>query len=173
MNTADFHLVVRNDNHCPNCRCWYITLDQDLDKLQSAEVTWEDEWVRKRNGDKFQTVNIIPNHEYDLSEWKLASNKNIDVNVKYLSLRISVDKNQCCPNNVQFYVTFCENIDDAYLNMGIYLSEEELLNVSDGYWKPDDDDDDDDDKKGEFYIIQPLEEGVGLCLNDMGLNDIF
>jgi len=52
-NLASFHLVIRNDNHCPPCRYWYLTTTKD-DKPQTGDVTWIDEWPRRRNGDKYQ-----------------------------------------------------------------------------------------------------------------------
>lgn len=50
MNAATFHQIVRNDNHCPTCRRWFLTVTKDTEKLQSGYVTWIDEWARRKNG---------------------------------------------------------------------------------------------------------------------------
>lgn len=163
MNIASLHLVIRNDNHCPTCRLWYLTTGTDVTKLQSGIVTWEDEWVRRRNGDKYQTINIIPDIKYDLSEWKLKTNSEINVNVSCLLLQINIDKNEWCPDNIKFYISFHENNEGVYTKAKEKLEDEELENLKNGYWKQNSY----DEHKGKFFIIIELESDKEICLNDL------
>lgn len=161
MNSASFHLVIRNDDHCPICRRWYLTTTKD-DKPQTGDVTWIDEWVRRRNGDKYQTINIIPDKQYDLSEWKLESNPELNINASHLLLKIRVDKNEYCPDNIKYYVSFYKTSDDAYRGATKYLENTELSKLKTGYWK----EYDDEPHIGDFFIIIKLEKDEEICLND-------
>ena len=138
FNVASFHLVIRNDNHCPTCRRWYLNVKRDDEKLQNDLVEWEDEWVRRRNGDKYQKINIIPNFKYDLSEWSLDSNKHLNVNVTHFLLIIKINKYKWCPKNIKFYISFYDKKIDAYNAASKFLNKSELTNIENGHWQKDD-----------------------------------
>jgi len=164
FNVASFQLVIRNDNHCPTCRRWYLIVEKDIHKLQSGSVEWFDEWVRRRNGDKYQTINIIPELKYNLSEWKLNSNEEINVNVTHFLLQIKINKYKWCPKNIKFYISFHESGKNAYHRAKEILSNSELGNLKNGYWKNDINNEDND--KGQFFIIVKLKPNENICLND-------
>src|SRR5579863_876262 len=96
-NIASVHLCIRNDEHCPTCRKFFITLhnsgDGNIHKPGKSE--WVDEWIRRRNGDKYQNIYITPNEVYNLSgDWSLYIGCNLDigcghgvVNIQYLLLK--------------------------------------------------------------------------------------
>jgi hypothetical protein len=83
MEYAFFHLRVRNDNKCPICRKHYISLHKTADEahkeasnyLDALEIEnlkrgcpiWVDEWERRRNGDKYQVCEAIPEIVYNLA----------------------------------------------------------------------------------------------------------
>ena len=133
MTYLFFHKMIRNDEHCPNCKRYYISFydtledayirakdeivedtDVDLILLKEGYSVWVDEWVRRRNGDKYQIVKIKPNEIYDLCE---DLSNGFDINhseMKFMVLRIDVNKSYACPNNIEFHISFYESIDKAY-----------------------------------------------------------
>jgi hypothetical protein len=146
MNTADFHLVVRNDSHCPTCRMWYFKVYKS-NLQQSGNVIWVDEWVRRRNGDKYQTITIIKDKIYNLSNYSLESGNDIGAAaVTHAVVFISVDKSKWCPDNIVFSISFHENIEGA-------------AKVNDSF-------------SGEYdeniysYVIE-LKDNEEICLNDL------
>ncbi len=63
---AYLHKRVRNDEHCPNCRKYYLTVcETQQHSFKHPELTltsntvWEDEWVRRRNGDRYSYQPIV------------------------------------------------------------------------------------------------------------------
>lgn len=161
MNVATFHQCVRNDYHCPTCRVWYLKVSKDTDKLQLNTVEWIDEWVRRRNGDKYQTINIIPDVDYNLSAWSLNTNSNMDVNATYLLLWININKKGYCPDNIIFHVNFYESESKAY-EEAKNLSGTNLECFTDGYFKQSKS----NESKGKFFIVLKLEENTKICLNN-------
>lgn len=193
------HKEIRNDNHCPECRKHYISAHEkfndaydnetykiyDLDleneaKFKKGEPIWINEWVRRRNGDKYHIVSPLLGKVYNLqnfdvtkyeesdteddteddtdddaenntdidtdkktNEYSIASstecsqnilitksdiNKSIDTsidNIKlhesktidnvlgYMLVYIIVDKEQECPYNIKYLVTFHSTLEDV------------------------------------------------------------
>ena len=75
---AYLHQRIRNDEHCPNCRKYYLTVyetQQDcFERCPELTLTnntvWEDEWVRRRNGDCYSYQPIVFGLEYDLNSFE-------------------------------------------------------------------------------------------------------
>ena len=87
-----YRYKVRNDEHCPICRQPILSFhnsitdaydeaekcikDRDEDEdalipnLLNGDSIWIDEWVRRRNGDLYQIVKIIPDKKYNSVEWE-------------------------------------------------------------------------------------------------------
>lgn len=81
------HKSIRNDDHCPICRRYYISVHntfdeayteaaQDIDSeyledLREDQVLWIDEWVRRSNGDKYHIFKITLDKEYDLHDYNI------------------------------------------------------------------------------------------------------
>lgn len=115
MYYIKLHTSVRNDNHCPTCRLHHITL-----KYSSLDISdgpkWVDEWVRRSNGDLYHTFKIIVNETLALDSYDVTGGTyiNPDAQNVYLALSIFVDKEQWCPDNICFKISFHENIEEAY-----------------------------------------------------------
>jgi hypothetical protein len=80
--------MVRNDDHCPICRRYYVSIhktleetyeeivkcmtdefkSEQLEDLKQGKSLWVDEWVRRRNGDSYQILKIIPEKIYCLND---------------------------------------------------------------------------------------------------------
>lgn len=134
------HKRVRNDDHCPICRVYFVsfhkswedayntgvnkiksqegwlseeTVNEALDDLKKDSCCWIDEWVRRSNGDLYQIKSIAPDKvEYDLMEINCRENK--EKECKYMTLHIEVDKKEYCPDNIKFSVTFHKSIEDVH-----------------------------------------------------------
>ena len=65
------HLCIRNDSHCPICRMWYVTIVKEEERFEES-FSWVDEWVRRRNGDKYEELYIKEDYEYNLQDWSLS-----------------------------------------------------------------------------------------------------
>ena len=128
MAYMNFHLQVRNDNHCPTCRQFFITLNDTLDdadrnsgcseSLRDGQSVWVDEWVRRRNGDLYQIIKVVPNELYDLSDNDMRNNlDNTNFSNQYMFLHIKIRKNRCCPDNIKFYISFHETLNEDELKM--------------------------------------------------------
>ena len=131
MRFLTFHKKVRNDDHCPVCKRYYVSvhrtqasacgqLDTDkfsakqLKRLENGEAIWIDEWVRRSNGDRYQILRIVPEESYHLnnlaSYCDLSSDaKDIGVcgdDLRYMLLHVHVDKAEICPDNVILCISF-------------------------------------------------------------------
>lgn len=84
------HKCVRNDNHCPTCRCYTLSLhptrsaaiakgvelictsnehsnvEAEVRELETTGSTWVDEWVRRSNGDWYQVQRVALDTVYPL-----------------------------------------------------------------------------------------------------------
>ncbi len=141
MQYVLFHLQVRNDYHCPNCKQPIILCDdtvqniferamayidkelesRDVDLLKDGYSIWIDEWVRRRNGDKYQIFKIKLNREYDLRNLSRdlgnsLNNDNTDQHnlARYLLLHVRVRKLDDCPDNIIYYISFHKDLESAY-----------------------------------------------------------
>jgi hypothetical protein len=163
---ALFHVQVRNDDHCPSCRRFYVsfsdTPDQNLDNF-----TWEDEWVRRRNGDGYISKRIKCRQKYDLNDLSLLekqyNNFRSTLLPKYMVIQIHVLRQEWCPENIQFYVTFfsgkkkavkfCLNeigIESISAHHTLYQGKPLFLGK----------------KSGVYYHVVPIKNNDTLCLND-------
>ncbi len=131
-------LRVRNDDHCPICRVPFVSfhssfdnayskLLSDLDpenkdfernkiKLAKGKSIWIDEWVRRSNGDRYQIIELSSSVKYNLNDLDTGCLKSdiSNKNIKYMLLRIKIRTQLDCPNNVRYYVSFYETIDQIY-----------------------------------------------------------
>jgi len=85
MTFAFIHVCIRNDEHCPTCRKYYVTCFDDLDEacdykhlderdlLKRGGVLWVDEWERRRNGDRYEVFEITSGRIYALNEWFISN----------------------------------------------------------------------------------------------------
>jgi hypothetical protein len=183
------HLMIRNDEHCPICRRYYISLhstlkdvlnyfssielENELDEtdkhmLETGGPIWIDEWERRRNGDKYQIVEIKKNKIYNLRNYHINdydqyyvnfdnffdkdlndneynddsedesendddenddnddndnNNNNNDSDnddneenegINYMLLHIHVNRNEWCPDNIVFNISFYESLAEAF-----------------------------------------------------------
>jgi hypothetical protein len=133
MSYILFHYQIRNDYHCPSCRqptvyvcesieeaCnkfkqFNIESERNLEILRNGEPIWIDEWERRRNGDLYQIVKIIPDITYipnlnNLNEHDSILEKDQNM-VKYMLLHIVVDPSEWCPYNIKYYMSFHETLE--------------------------------------------------------------
>ncbi len=120
---ALIHKIVRNDEHCPVCRRYYITvydnlddlykyLDQihleqkDLDILKATSRVWVDEWVRRRNGDLYVVTPVILDEEFIPRNPPNPIIKTQIYQCNYMLLNIMVDQEEYCPDNIVFRISF-------------------------------------------------------------------
>jgi hypothetical protein len=74
---------------------------------------WIDEWARRRNGDKYQTITPDVNIIYNLSNYSLKAGSNVNVNVTHAVVYVVVNKSVWCPDNINFFISFHESEEDA------------------------------------------------------------
>lgn len=112
---AYLHQRIRNDEHCPTCRTYYLTVFEN--KMDCAVLyekgnnsVWVDEWIRRRNGDRYTIQPINYEKNYDLNEFdELEYDEIPNISAKFILLHIIIDKNEDCPDNIKFNVSFYEN----------------------------------------------------------------
>jgi len=181
------HKSVRNDDHCPICRKYYVTLHKNmtsaleaakeclgeedeydtaehLNRLKEGQAVWIDEWVRRSNGDLYQIVKPDLDTWLDLSQEQENSKEAHDV--KYMMLEICIDKTEWCPKNIKFEASFHTTQEQARLMLpndiyDLYQTVKQdisQLNESDTWWVK-------QDGVGCHYQILKLEVGKRICLN--------
>ena len=112
---AYLHQRIRNDEHCPTCRTYYLTvfenkIDCDMLYEEGNNSVWLDEWIRRRNGDRYTIQPINYEKNYDLNEFdELEYDEIPNISAKFILLHIIIDKNEDCPDNIKFNVSFYEN----------------------------------------------------------------
>jgi len=127
---ALIHTMIRNDEHCPICRRYYISVHKskedalnqltDLEEKQSEQLktynhVWIDEWERRRNGDDYEIIKITSDKIYNLHKLsKDVYKEGKEGEVKYLFLHINVNKNKWCPDNLNYKISFHTTKDKAY-----------------------------------------------------------
>lgn len=135
------HMRVRNDDHCPRCRRYYVSFhtswdnayktaidDIDEDHEDEPEKTdkikkelqesccWIDEWVRRSNGDLYQIRPVLSGMQWNLS---VTDIQNYSVNTiigkapSYMGVYIKVDKSLDCPDNIQFSIVLNSSFEKA------------------------------------------------------------
>lgn len=187
MSVLLVHKCVRNDYHCPTCRCYYISIhkskddaiklagdevfDDDLDQLKKCNKVWIDEWVRRCNGDLFSIIDIVRDTTYDLSDidvFNIEVQSNIDT--QYMILNIKVRKSEWCPDNILFGASFYHTQDEAYEHLINDFMIENLdyeplhKNKLNPIWIANPDS---GDKDGDFYQIVELKYSEPIYVNGL------
>jgi hypothetical protein len=128
------NLCIRNDDHCPNCRKYFVSIhktkeealtktkknlmvnsnyhDSKFDELCLNSSCWIDEWKRRRNGDLYNVVNIDPEKQIDLPGYfdnvDEIEDDYDDADIKYMLLSVQIRNLKICPSNIKFAITFYE-----------------------------------------------------------------
>lgn len=195
MNYVLLHKKIRNDEHCPTCRKYYISLhedkqkayvaasedieDDDLKILKRDDYVWVDEWVRRRNGDLYQVIPLELDRIYELGE-PISVMKESDMSnehARFMLLHIVVDKTQWCPENIRFMISFYSSKDK---NIQVDLDDSRMNNLLDlkpvlrklkeyHWWSDSDTETSEDlalnDAKWEYYQMIPIEPAEEIYLN--------
>jgi hypothetical protein len=111
---AYLHQRIRNDEHCPNCRKYYLTIyetQQHCFKHPKLTLTnntvWEDEWVRRRNGDCYSYQSIVLGLEYDLNSFEdMECEQKKYEDIRFILICKTVDITLYCPYNIKYSVWF-------------------------------------------------------------------
>lgn len=178
MSYLFVHKRVRNDDHCPSCKRYFVTIYNDakeiyemcdlygdkLDELMESSTVWIDEWVRRGNGDRHTIVPIYTGREYDIA---LAHNirpkpSAPDENVKYMLLHITVDHKKWCPDNITFHATFYKTMDDLKEDQVDHLNIEKFNEQT--LWIPKSER---DIKNGDFYQIIEIKPTETIDINSL------
>ena len=177
-----FHKQVRNDDHCPICRIYNISVHEtmeeaielvkkhpivtgnigeeiDMTVLPKGEVLWIDEWIRRRNGDAFQIIPVSENVQYDLSQREFNWESKTSGNLDFLLVHTAVNKHEYCPDNIQFDISFHSTAEIAAEQAELELDDENTLKDKGSVWISDGDVD------GDHYQIVKLVYNETVCLN--------
>ncbi len=133
------HKCVRNDEHCPNCRKYYISIHDTFDdiknyvkykikssknrkKLYINKELWIDEWIRRANGDLYTIVKISPNKIYNLHDPTDSINNGNDIydynlHFTHIFLHVNINNNNECPRNINYKISFHTSYDMAFKNI--------------------------------------------------------
>jgi hypothetical protein len=149
------HICIRNDEHCPSCRQYYITLcnsleeccelSPDPDRIQRGLSVWVDEWIRRRNGDFYIAKQVEPSVNYDLCNLEDTDFRISDgsFNPGWVVITTIVDRQKWCPENINFHVQFFATKGHAYIylfNDYDWSSESKRKFVKEHvHWESDDD----------------------------------
>lgn len=184
------HKVIRNDEHCPICRKYYISFhnnkndtlifakniidDDNLKTLENNNYLWIDEWVRRSNGDQFNIFPIKKNKAFDLAN-SIYNTFEDPLPPKFMLLNIQVDKSLWCSDNIQFYIEFHDTVEAAFSRSDLHDNfKDDLLNFRPVWSNIKDDYSDDidlskpntDNSKGVFHQIIPIELNKQIYLNE-------
>jgi hypothetical protein len=111
---AYLHKRVRNDEHCPNCRKYYLTVCETQqhcfkhpELTLTSNTVWEDEWVRRRNGDRYSYQPIVSGLEYDLISFEDTECEQEKYEyIQFILICKTVDTRLYCPDNIKYSVWF-------------------------------------------------------------------
>jgi hypothetical protein len=163
-----------------------------INKLKRGKSVWIDEWVRRSNGDLYQILKITPNQKYDLHDpddfddvdLQRIDDKKNDSKIQCLLLHINIDKSEWCPDNINYYISFHNTIDDAcderlhclstsedkmksiWINKTIASAASAASAASVGGKDDMFNSSKDKDSAGDYYQIIKLEYDKLICLND-------
>lgn len=107
----EFHCCVANDLGCPECRQTVLTPEfQD----SVSPWRWVDEWVRRRNGNAFETLRVNAEEKYVIknARMKLLNKGEDRAFVNYVLLECKANPNKWCPDNVVYSMTFLEYLPE-------------------------------------------------------------
>lgn len=125
MAVVVIHQRFRNEEHCPTCRVWYIAAfpsmdsalqgtfpdDPDLaETLRNNRTVWIDEWIRRRNGDRYTLIPFILDQEVKLPVF-LHDNLESCISLPdklWLKVLFHIRKDLSCPENIKYRITFHE-----------------------------------------------------------------
>jgi hypothetical protein len=176
-----FHKRVRNDEHCPTCRMYYLSFHDTVksavsdlcgkmddiveaennveERLLKGSSVWIDEWVRRRNGDWYQVATITSNVNYEVAYGFLSGltqDNKINTNIRYMRLQTKINKKEWCPDNIQFFVEFFASKDEC---------EKALKQKSDYFMEGDENEEEKDENVTSHYAIIPIQ-----CKDTIHLN---
>lgn len=200
MEYLHYHLQIRNDYHCPRCRQPFITMLNSSDNplftpdFLTSEPEWIDEWVRRRNGDLYQYLKVIPGKIYDLSKNNIANDSCSDTHIdydntmnndeiingciddeandtiKYMFLHVRVRSREWCPDNIKYYISFYRTLKAVCIAAKDmkYIDDRiiELKNFNKIWINKNKTDGNIDPDGGDFYQIIKLEHNKELNLNE-------
>lgn len=139
----DIHLRVRNDERCPHCRRFFLTynlIPEKLTEKQQSCVTWEDEWIRRRNGDRYQSIVPIFGKTYDLLNWDVREDTTMFADESndteqtyddmtesiYMCVYESFDDEQYCPKR-DIFVSFHKSEKEAVEKTFRFITQKECI----------------------------------------------
>lgn len=78
--------------------------------VKGENTEWYDEWIRRRNGDRYtvQPINYGINYYLNLFD-EMDCDEISCTMAKFMLLHIVIDKTEYCPNDVEYNVSFYEN----------------------------------------------------------------
>lgn len=87
----------------------------ELKALAACQSVWIDEWIRRSNGDRYQILPIIPNKINNLKRIVDVADigKKCSEKIKYVLVNIDFDKEADCIDDIDIYVSFHENAENA------------------------------------------------------------
>lgn len=174
------HKEVRNDYHCPICKQYYVTLYYDIKKasrngkFKLNDIVWVDEWVRRRNGDKYHLFEVIPNNIYDLQNYDITEDtKNIVVApaseiIQFMFLHVILDTLKWCPDNIKYEFSLHTSFNNAFELGSSFLKtsiDKEKLEQLQPVWIDKNIDNSQKHKCGAFYQIIKINYDETICLN--------
>jgi hypothetical protein len=101
---------------------------------------WIDEWVRRRNGDRYTIQPIKLYKKYNLDKFEEEYDNDFEKNSEEYGqpnlflLRVEIDEREWCPDNIKIFITFLDKKEDIYLNM--YKEDKQLLLENNELWIP-------------------------------------
>ena len=134
---AYLHKRIRNDEHCPNCRKYWLTVFESQQQFYQQQLyqqqlsyenipllncdnkhtIWVDEWIRRRNGDQYTIQPINYELSYNLNNFEdYELNNGPNINATHMLLHIIIDNDKDCPDNIMFDIKFydCERFSVSY-----------------------------------------------------------
>lgn len=175
------HIQVRNDDHCPVCRIYTITVEtdkkvllqkfekqildygdeQDASTLRKHGNVWIDEWVRRRNGDFFSITPIEADAymflDIDTEDKKILQTQ---THCRLGLLHVEIDDSLFCPNNIKFYLschlTFTDLLQQQLPQYRNTLRINRTLGIPQKQ-----------SRGGQFFHIFDLRSGRSTVLNDL------
>ncbi len=180
------HKCIRNDEHCHNCRQYYISIHNtindikhfistDLTKLQISELCknkelWIDEWERRKNGDMYNIIGIEPNKIYNLNNLNFDSYDSTYTCFTHLFLHINIDKSKSCPENINYKISFYTSYESVIESSFKYFSDhtnicsskyKNIKQINNFFER----DKEQNDGSGDYYKILKINVGEKIHLN--------
>jgi len=132
------HARIRNDDHCPICRRYYVSFhatwdaayhsalkqmkleyqenEKDMEALRKNSYVWIDEWVRRSNGDSYRILSIDQKLSHDAQPFV----SNVSEAPGFFGLCIRIRPEDECPNNIQFRMHLAPSVSSCVTEMVKY-----------------------------------------------------